>query len=128
MSQTLLEVEGLTTGFRTQRARSCRCSAMCRSIWSRGETLGLVGESGCGKTTFGMTLLGHLRPGGQVIAGSVRFEGVDVFSLAPDELAEHTRAAGGCYPSERQFSADAHHARGRTDCRGLDASSRSCWL
>ena len=83
MSQKLLEVEGLTTGFRTRAGQFVQVVRNVSLSMERGETLGLVGESGCGKTTFGMTLLGHLRPGGQVLAGSVRFEGVDLFSLAP---------------------------------------------
>ena len=87
MSPKLLEVEGLTTGFRTRAGQVVPVLRNVSLEMQRGETLGLVGESGCGKTTFGMTLLGHLRPGGQVIAGSVRFEGVDLFGLAPDELA-----------------------------------------
>ena len=86
MSQKLLEVEGLTTSYRTQTDRIVQVLRNVSFEMQRGETLGLVGESGCGKTTFGMTLLGHLRPGGQVLAGSVRFEGVDLFSLGPDEL------------------------------------------
>ena len=77
MSQKLLEVEGLTTGFRTRAGQFVKVVRNVSLSMERGETLGLVGESGCGKTTFGMTLLGHLRPGGQVLAGSVRFEGVD---------------------------------------------------
>ena len=88
MSPKLLEVEGLTTGFRTQAGQVLLVLRNVSLEMQRGETLGLVGESGCGKTTFGMTLLGHLRPGGQVMAGSVRFEGVDLFGLAPDELAK----------------------------------------
>ncbi len=87
MSQKLLKVEDLTTGFRTQTGQVVQVLRNVSLEMQRGETLGLVGESGCGKTTFGMTLLGHLRPGGQVLAGSVRFEGVDLFGLAPDELA-----------------------------------------
>ena len=87
MSQKLLEVEGLTTGFRTRAGQFVKVVRNVSLSMERGETLGLVGESGCGKTTFGMTLLGHLRPGGQVLAGSVRFEGVDVFDLPPGELA-----------------------------------------
>ena len=87
MSQKLLKVEGLTTGFRSRAGQTVQVLRNVSLEMQRGETLGLVGESGCGKTTFGMTLLGHLRPGGQVMAGSVRFEGMDVFSLAPDELA-----------------------------------------
>ena len=47
----------------------------------RGETLGLVGESGCGKTTTVLGILRLLPPGGRVVSGSVWFDGEDLLSL-----------------------------------------------
>ncbi len=51
-----------------------------------GEALGVLGESGCGKTTLCLTLLGLLPPGGAVTGGTVRFEGQELLALQEERL------------------------------------------
>jgi peptide/nickel transport system ATP-binding protein len=51
-----------------------------------GSALGIVGESGCGKTTVSMALLGFARPGTRIADGSVRIGGTDVLRLGEAEL------------------------------------------
>jgi len=81
--QALLEVRGLKTYFPVRRGLLGRTVGYVRAVdgvsftLGRGRTLGLVGESGCGKTTTGRTIL-RLIP---ATAGTVRFEDRDVFAL-----------------------------------------------
>jgi len=51
-----------------------------------GETLGVVGESGCGKSMTGLSVIGLLPPGGSIVNGSIKLDGRELVGLRPDEL------------------------------------------
>ena len=86
--ETLVEVHNLVKYFPVRAGLLQRVVNQVKAVddvsffVKQGETLGLVGESGCGKTTVGRTMLRLIEPTG----GAVKFEGKDVFSLKPREL------------------------------------------
>lgn len=83
----LLEVNDLKKYFRTGRKTYLKAVDNVSLSIAQGETLGLVGESGCGKSTFGRTLVGLYEPTG----GSIRFDGREVSHLSGKDRLAFTR-------------------------------------
>jgi peptide/nickel transport system ATP-binding protein len=81
----LLEVSGLQTSFHTRDGVVRAVTGVDFHV-DRGEILGLVGESGCGKTVSALSILGLIAPPGRVEDGSVMFDGRDLLTLKPDQM------------------------------------------
>ncbi len=81
----LLEVVDLAISYRQQRGWQQVLSKVNFTI-GRGEAFGLVGESGCGKSTVALQLLGYRHPSSRVESGRVLFNGGDLLSLKRGEL------------------------------------------
>jgi len=81
----ILEVKDLTVQFPTRRAVLTAVDSISFSI-APGEVLGVVGESGAGKSITGLAIIGLLEPPGRIAAGEVRLEGQRIDHLRHEEM------------------------------------------
>ncbi len=87
MTDTLLQVEGLTTELGAA-AQPLRVVDGLDLHLQAGETLALLGESGCGKSMTALSLMRLLPPSGRILAGTVRLGGTDLLRLTETEMRE----------------------------------------
>lgn len=93
MAENLLEVKGLKKYFPIKKGVFSQTVGHVKAVddvsftIKKGETLGLVGESGCGKTTTGRCILRLIEP----TAGSVKYKGEEVTTMTGDRLREMRR-------------------------------------
>lgn len=85
--EILLEVSGLKTYFKDRKGQVPAVDGVDFTL-RKGETLGIVGESGCGKSVTSMSILHLLPPGAQIVGGTIRFKGRDITHLSSKEMAK----------------------------------------
>jgi oligopeptide/dipeptide ABC transporter ATP-binding protein len=88
MAGKLLEIDNLSVQFHTPEGIARAVDGVSFDL-ARGETLGLVGESGCGKTVTSLSILGLVpSPPGQVISDGILFESRNLLDLNPEALRQ----------------------------------------
>ena len=112
-TEPLLEVRNLKVHFPVRPGLFSRARAFVKAVddvsftIAPGETLGLVGESGCGKTTLGRAIVRLIKPS----AGSIRLEGEDIARLSAAANARPAADLPDDFPGPVQFPQPAHDHR-----------------
>ena len=84
----VLEIESLETGFYTRQGVLKAVDGVSLYV-NRGETLGVVGESGCGKSVTALSVLRLVPdPPGKIMGGNIRFEGDELLAKPPEEMED----------------------------------------
>lgn len=85
-NNVVLEVRGLRVYFTTKRGEGRAVDGVDFTL-HRGETLGLVGESGCGKSVTALSIVGlHPKPAAKIVDGEILFHGEDLLKKTPQEM------------------------------------------
>ncbi len=90
MSRPVLEVKNLKMYYFTNKGVVKAVDDISFTL-NKGEVLGLAGESGCGKSSLGFTLLGMPTPPGKIVDGSIKIEGREIVGLPEDVLRKEIR-------------------------------------
>ena len=83
----LLKIDGLRTTFRTPNGEIAAVDGVSLAV-DRGKTLGIVGESGCGKSMLSLSIMRLVPQPGRIVAGSAVFDGRDLLKLPPAEMRD----------------------------------------
>ncbi len=84
-SAIVLEVDNLKISYETRKGDVAAVEGASFQV-REGETIGLVGESGCGKSTIAFGIVNFLGPNGKIVDGSIRFQGNELVGRSQDEL------------------------------------------
>ncbi|UCE00395.1 MAG: ABC transporter ATP-binding protein [Chloroflexota bacterium] len=83
----LVEIRNLCVNYETRLGAVSAVDDVSFDIY-RGEIIGLVGESGCGKSTFGKALMRMITPPGEIVNGHIFFDGEDVMTFSEERLRD----------------------------------------
>ena len=85
MTEPILDIDDLNISFFTRKGEIPAVMDFSMRVME-GETMGLVGESGCGKSTVALGIMRYLGQNGRITSGSIRFMGQDMASMSEDAL------------------------------------------
>jgi oligopeptide transport system ATP-binding protein len=85
MAETLLEVKNLQTHFYTRSGVAKAVEDVSFTL-NESETLGLVGESGCGKSVTSLSIMRLITPPGKIVGGEILYKGDDVLDMDQEDL------------------------------------------